>query len=140
MDALYAAANRLETLFPGRSFTLTATRRQRWRSNRRVRLDLVRASSHAHDAIAADAVEIKFIGKKVAMRHEPPHLIVLQRLKVGPVRVIYNGPGDMFDKSGTIVFNKWQRSIQLATVAALDRDRWRYAFACAARSASLRAL
>lgn len=87
-------------------------------------LDLVRPSSHAHDAVARDGrrVEIKLTqGSSVAIRHEPDHLIVLCRPKGGPTRVIFNGPGAAaWAASGRIQTNG-QRPISLTKLVALDR-------------------
>ncbi len=91
LDQLYAASGRLEALFPGRKFTLDG---HLVGSVGEViaaymfDLDLARASSQGHDAFAPDRrqVEIKLTqGNSVAIRHEPEHLVVLQRPKAGPM-------------------------------------------------------
>ena len=127
LETLYASVDRLERLFPGRKFTLdghlvgsigevvAATM---------FGLTLARGSSHGHDAYAADGrqVEIKFTqGKTVAIRHEPGHLIVLHRPPGGPVRVVYNGPGEPPWAAAGAVQSNGQRPISLTRLAALDR-------------------
>ena len=125
LDALYDASEGLESLFPGRKFTLDG---HLVGSIGEVvaaymfGLDLMPASTLGHDAIAPDGrqVEIKLTqGKSIALRHAPQHLIALHRPKGGPVCVIYNGPGD-------IVWTAWgreqrngQRPIGLARLATI---------------------
>lgn len=84
-DSLYGSAERLEALFPGRKFTLDG---HLVGSVGEViaaymfDLTLNPASTMAHDALcpAGRRVEIKFTqGRTVAIRHEPDHLLVLQR-------------------------------------------------------------
>ena len=126
LDALYTSTDRLEALFPGRKFTLDG---HLVGSIGEVvaaymfDLDLLPASSPGHDAIAPDGrrVEVKFTqGRSVALRHEPQHLIVLQRKKGTPVDVIYNGPGvAVWTVCGTKQTNG-QRPISVARLKQLD--------------------
>lgn len=107
LEALYHASSELEEIFPGRKFTLDG---HLVGSVGEVvaaymfDLDLNTASTLAHDAISKDGrqVEIKLTqGSSVSLRHEPEHLIVLQRPRDGPVQVIYNGPGtDAWNAAG----------------------------------------
>lgn len=127
LDELYRATDRLEEIFPGRSFTLDG---HLVGSIGEViaaymfDLGLVRASSQAHDALAGDGrrVEIKLTqGKSAAIRHPPDHLLVLHRPKGGPVRVVYNGPGDApWEQAGKMQSNG-QRTISLRKLEGLDR-------------------
>jgi hypothetical protein len=127
LDQLYAASGRLGALFPGRKFTLDG---HLVGSVGEViaaylfDLDLARASSQGHDAFAPDRrqVEIKLTqGNSVAIRHEPEHLVVLQRPKGGPICVVYNGPGaPAWNAAGKIQTNG-QRPISLKRLAELDR-------------------
>jgi len=126
LDDLYRASDRLVEIFPGRSFTLDG---HLVGSVGEViaaymfDLKLVRASSHAHDAIASDGrrVEIKLTqGSSAAIRHPPDHLIVMHRPKGGPVRVVYNGPGgEPWARAGKKQSNG-QRAIGLKKLEALD--------------------
>lgn len=99
LDSLYTASDGLERMFTGRKFTLDG---HLVGSIGEVvgsyifDLDLNKASTLGHDAIARDGreVEIKLTqGKSIAIRHNPEHLVVLHRQKGGPLRVIFNGPG-----------------------------------------------
>lgn len=127
LDALYRASSSLEALFPGRKFTLDG---HLVGSIGEVvaaymfGLDLLPASSKGRDATAQDgrSVEIKLTqGKQIAMRHEPEHLIVLQRPPGGPVRVVYNGPGiPAWNVAGKCASNG-QCSVGLSRLQALDQ-------------------
>ena len=128
LDDLYAASEGLERLFPGRKFTLDG---HLVGSVGEVvaaymfDLDLNAASTHGHDALSKDGrqVEIKLTqGKGVAIRHEPEHLLVLHRPKGGPVRVIYNGPGDLAWQAAGKMQKNGQRPISLAKLSALDNS------------------
>ena len=128
LNSLYTASGRLEVLFPGRKFTLdghlvgsigevTAAYM--------FDLDLNPASTLGHDAVAHDGrrVEIKLTqGTSIAIRHEPKHMIVLQRLKAGPLRVIYNGPGDAVWAAAGRQASNGQRPISIARLVQLDLD------------------
>ena len=126
LEKLYMASARLGEMFPGRSFTLDG---HLVGSIGEVvaaymfDLDLNPASTQGHDAVARDgrAVEIKLTqGVGVAIRHEPDHLIVLHRPRGGPVRVVFNGPGDVaWNRAGAMQTNG-QRPIRLSTLSALD--------------------
>ena len=101
LDDLYAAADGLERVFPGRKFTLDG---HLVGSIGEVAaadifdLELTPASTMGHDARSRCGrnVEIKLTqGRSVAIRHEPEHLIVLHRPIGGPLRVVFNGPGGL---------------------------------------------
>lgn len=126
LDDLYAASEGLERLFPGRKFTLDG---HLVGSVGEVvaaymfDLDLNTASTLGHDALSKDGrkVEIKLTqGRGVAIRHEPEHLIVLHRPKGGPIRVIYNGPGDLAWQAAGKMQKNGQRPISLAKLRTLD--------------------
>jgi hypothetical protein len=127
LNALYAASDRLESIFPGRKFTLDG---HLVGSVGEViaaymfDLDLVKASSKAHDATTRSGkrVEIKFTqGSSIGIRHEPHHLVVLQRLKDGPVRIVFNGPGNAAWNAAGAMHSNGQRPIGLKKLAELDR-------------------
>ncbi len=126
LDSLYTSSSRLEEIFPGRKFTLDG---HLVGSVGEVvaaymfELDLNPASTLGHDAIAQDGrrVEIKLTqGKSIAIRHEPDHMIALCRPKGGPVRVVYNGPGnDVWAAAGARSSNG-QRPISIAKLVMID--------------------
>jgi hypothetical protein len=127
LDELYRATDRLEEIFPGRSFTLDGHLVDSIGeviAAYMFDLKLSRASRLAHDALAAHGrrVEIKLTqGQSAAIRHPPDHLLVLHRPKGGPVRVVYNGPGDApWDQAGKKQSNG-QRTISLRKLAVLDQ-------------------
>lgn len=126
LEKLYDASARLEAMFPGRKFTLDG---HLVGSIGEVvaaymfDLDLNRASTLGHDALARDGrpVEIKLTqGQAVAIRHEPGHLIVLQRPRGGPVRVVFNGPGEVAWNACGGMASNGQRPIRLSTLTALN--------------------
>ncbi|SPJ27717.1 DUF6998 domain-containing protein [Falsiruegeria mediterranea] len=126
LDDLYSASDGLERIFPGRKFTLDG---HLLGSIGEVvaaymfDLDLNPASTLGHDATAADGrnVEIKLTqGKSVAIRHEPEHLIVLQRPKGGPIRTVYNGPGGSAWEAAGKMQKNGQRPISLSRLVKLD--------------------
>lgn len=125
LDDLYAASEGLERLFPGREFTLDG---HLVGSVGEVvaaymfDLDLNAALTQGHDAVSKDGrkVEIKLTqGKGVAIRHEPEHLIALHRPKGGPMRLIYNVPGDLAWREAGKVQKNGQRPIRLTKLTAL---------------------
>lgn len=127
LDEMYRASARLEALFPGRKFTLDG---HLVGSIGEViaaymfDLELATASSLGHDAFARDGkrVEIKLTqGKSVAIRHEPVHLLALHRPKGGPVRIVYNGPGQAAWNAAGKIQKNGQRPISLSRLAGLDR-------------------
>jgi hypothetical protein len=127
LDDLYTATDRLEEIFPGRSFTLDG---HLVGSIGEViaaymfDLSLNAASSKGHDAIARDGrrVEVKLTQhKSAAIRHPPDHLIVMHRVKGRPVQIVYNGPGtEPWAQAGRIQSNG-QRTISLRKLATLDQ-------------------
>lgn len=127
LEKLYEASARLEAMFPGRKFTLDG---HLVGSIGEVvaaymfDLDLNPASSTGHDAVckAGRRVEIKLTqGASVAIRHVPDHLLVLHRPRGGPVRVVYNGPGEPAWTAAGAMQTNGQRSIRLSTLTRLDQ-------------------
>lgn len=126
LDALYSASERLELMFEGRKFSLDG---HLVGSIGEViaaymfALELMPASNLGYDALASDGrqVEIKLTqGTRVALRHGPEHLLVLQRPKGGSVGVVYNGPGQaVWDRCGNLQKNG-QRPISLSRLRSLD--------------------
>ena len=125
LDDLYGASEGLEGMFPGRKFTLDG---HLVGSIGEVvaaymfDLDLNPASTQGHDAKTSDGrdVEIKLTqGKSVAIRHEPEHLIVLQRAKGQQVRVVFNGPGAIVWNAAGKMQKNGQRPIGLSKLSTL---------------------
>ena len=128
LDELYSASERLERLFPGRSFPLDGHlvgSMGEVIAAYMFNLDLLAASNFGHDAIAENGklVEVKLTqGNRVSIRHQPEHLIALQRPKGGQVCVIYNGPGALaWENAGTMQKNG-QRAISLSKLTKLNRS------------------
>lgn len=125
LDALYAATDRLETIFPGRKFSLDGHlvgSIGEVLAAYMFDLDLFRGSTKGHDAAARGgrSVEVKLTQQKsVAIRHQPDHLIVLRRERGKPLEVVYNGPGKRaWDQAGKKQSNG-QRPIGVAKLRAL---------------------
>jgi hypothetical protein len=128
LEAMYSASDRLEVLFPGRKFTLDG---HLVGSIGEViaaymfDLNLLRGSNKGHDAKAKDGrnIEIKLTqGNSVSIRHEPDHLIVLQRRKGTRVSVVFNGPGALAWEHAGKKQDNGQRPISLAKLRELDRS------------------
>lgn len=126
LDALYSATDRLETMFPGRKFTLDGHlvgSVGEVLAAYMFDLDLVRGSTMGHDAKTRSGrnVEIKLTqGNVVAIRHEPEHLLVLQRQKGTKVRVIFNGPGALAWENAGKMQSNGQRPISLQKLRQLN--------------------
>lgn len=126
LDQLYASSDELETLFPGRKFTLDG---HLVGSVGEVvaaymfGLELNPASTIAHDARAADGrqVEIKLTqGKRISIRHDPEHLIVLTRPKGSKIDVVYNGPGGQVWSACGKMQKNGQRPISITKLKMLN--------------------
>jgi hypothetical protein len=126
LDALYSAIDRLETMFPGRKFTLDGHlvgSVGEVLAAYMFDLDLVRGSNKGHDAKTRSGrnVEIKLTqGNVVAIRHEPEHLLVLQRQNGMKVRVVFNGPGALAWESAGKMQRNGQRPISLQKLSRLN--------------------
>lgn len=128
LDDLYAAADGLERVFPGRKFTLDG---HLVGSIGEVAaayifdLELNPGSTMGHDARSRCGrnVEIKLTqGRSVAIRHEPEHLIVLHRPIGGPIRVVFNGPGALAWTAAGRMQKNGQRPISLSRLFQISRD------------------
>jgi len=126
LDALYTASDRLETLFPGRKFTLDGHlvgSIGEVLAAYMFDLSLLRGSNKGHDATTHDGrkVEVKMTqGYSVAIRYEPDHLIVLQRIKGSKVNVVFNGPGTIIWKNAGKLQSNGQRPISVQKLRQLD--------------------
>jgi hypothetical protein len=125
VQCLYEIVNELEALFPGRAFTpdghLVGSIGEVIAAHR-YKLTLRPSSNAAHDAIASNGtkVEIKATqGKRVALRAEPEHLIVLQLSKDGTSREVYNGPGPEVWAACSPMGKNGQRGISLTRLREL---------------------
>lgn len=125
VDSLYQSVDRLQAMFAGRKFTLDG---HLVGSLGEViacymfNLTLNTASTKGHDAIASDGrhVEIKFTqGNSVAIRHEPAHLVVLQRLRGMPLTVVFNGSGEVAWQNAGRLGKNGQRAISISKLKAL---------------------
>ena len=123
LDALYNAAEGLERLFPERKFTLDG---HLVGSIGEVvaaymfDLRLLPTGTSRHDARTRDGREVEITltqGKSFTLRHPPEHLIALHRPKGGPMRVVYNGPGDVAWAAGGKEQRGGQRTIGLSRLA-----------------------
>lgn len=130
LDALYRATDRLEQLFPGRKFTpdghLVGSIGEVVAAYM-FDLDLRRGSNKGHDAVtrgnngAVRQVEVKLTqGTSVAVRHEPAHLIVLQRKKGHRVEVVFNGPGQEAWAGARNFGSNGQRPISVSKLRELN--------------------
>lgn len=128
LDQLYNASNGLERLFPGRKFTLDG---HLVGSIGEVvaayifDLGLKPASTLAHDATSPDGKNVKIKltqGDRVAIRHEPEHLIVLHRPKGGPMRIVFNGPGGLARAAAGKMHKNGQRPISLSRLRQLAEE------------------
>ncbi len=126
LDELYQASEGLERIFPGRRFALDG---HLVGSIGEViaaymfNVELSKASTQGHDATAPDGrrVEIKFTqGNRVAIRHQPEHLIVLRRTRGGPLEVVYNGPGCVAWNEAGKEGSNGQRPIAVSRLRKLD--------------------
>lgn len=128
LNSLYANVEALETIFPGRKFTLDG---HLVGSIGEVvaaymfDLRLTPGSNKGYDALAPDgrAVEIKFTqGKTVGLRHCHDHVLILCKPKGTPLYVVYNGPGGLlWDAAGPVQKNG-QRPIGISRAAGLDAE------------------
>jgi len=127
LDDLYTASDGLEQMFPGRKFTLDGHlvgSVGEFVAAYLFDLDLNPASTQGHDAKARDGreVEIKLtMGKSVAIRDEPEHLLVLHRPKGGPIQVIFNGPGASAWNAAGKMQKNGQRPVSLARLSILAK-------------------
>jgi|SRR6056297_1120027 len=88
-------------------------------------LDLNPASTFRHDATSREGrnVEIKLTqGRGIAIRHEPEHLLVLHRPRVGPIQVVFNGPGVIAWAGAGKMQKNGQRPISLSKLALLSDE------------------
>ncbi|NUH64892.1 hypothetical protein HTT03_06210 [Sulfitobacter sp. S0837] len=133
LDDLYAAADGLERVFPGRKFTLDGHlvgSIDEVAAAYIFDLDLNPASTMRHDARSPCGrnVEIKLTqGRSVAIRHEPEHLIALRRPIGGPIQVVFNSPGVLaWTAAGRMQKKRTKADLVVAAIADFPRcsSRW----------------
>jgi hypothetical protein len=124
---LYAIVEKLEAMFPGRSFTpdghMVGSIGEAW-AEWLFDLTLLPSSTETHDAKSADGrfVQIKATqGTSVALYGDPEVLLVLSLARDGSASVVYNGPGAPVWSAAGKVGKNGQRPISLAKLRALDR-------------------
>ena len=145
VGSLYDIVSRLETLFPGRKFTLDGHlvgSIGEVLAAHRYGLTLLPASAEGHDATAADnrLVQIKATqARSVGLRSEPEHLIVLKLSSDGMASEVYNGPGALPWQHAGKMQKNGQRSVGVARLGALMSEvsaADRLTSACSGRSAA----
>ncbi len=125
---MYELVHQLETLFPGRHFTLDGHlvgSVGEVLAAHDYGLELLSSSTHRHDARASDGrlVQIKATqGERMALRDEPDFLIVLRIGADGRHKEFYNGPGRLVWPYVSPPQKNGQRSITLHKLARLQRE------------------
>lgn len=126
LQQIYSHVQRLEELFPGRSFTpdghMVGSIGEAW-ARWMYGLTLLPSSAECHDATCSDGrfVQIKATqgNSSVAMYGESKHLVVLQITPTGLPIEVYNGPGATpWNEAGKVQKNG-QRSIRLSRLRVL---------------------
>ena len=120
IEELYQIVARLESMYPGRKFTLDGPlvgSIGEVIAKERYGLELLPSSSERHDAVAKDGRMVQI--KATQINSEPEYLIVLKLDKRGQAEEIYNGPGKpAWDGCGRMQKNG-QRAISLAKLRRL---------------------
>ena len=125
VQRLYAVVAELETLFPGRKFTLDGHlvgSIGEVLAAHYYGLDLLPSSAPVHDAIATDGrmVQVKATqAKSVGLRAEPDHLLVLRLKPDGSFEEVYNGPGGPVWESAGKMQKNGQRPIGVAKLTRI---------------------
>jgi hypothetical protein len=122
---LYRIVGRLETLFPGRRFTLDGHlvgSIGEVLAAYAYGLELLPPSTETHDAQAEDGrlIQIKATQRtSVGLRSAPEYLLVLKILPGGDWQEIYNGPGRIAWQNAGKMQKNGQRSITVGKLAQL---------------------
>ena len=127
LATLYGVVDRLESLFPGRKFTLDGHlvgSIGEVIAAHMFDLTLLAGSSPGHDAAADDGrkVQIKLTQgtQRVALRAEPEHLLVLRLSRDRSIDVVYNGKGHTPWSNAGNPQKNGQRQISLARLRNID--------------------
>ena len=125
VEQLYGIVQQLESLFPGRPFTLDGHlvgSLGEVLAAQHYSLALLPPSAERHDAKASDGrlVQVKATQvNRVSLSSCPDHLLVLRVARDGTFHEVYNGPGKLaWDATGKLQKNG-QRSVGLAKLAKL---------------------
>ena len=100
VNELFTISRELESMFPGRHFTpdghLVGSLGECLAAYH-YELELLPASTKGYDAVKGDRkIEIKAtLGKRIALRSQPDHLLVLKLFENGSFSEVFNGPGDV---------------------------------------------
>lgn len=114
---LYKLVAELESLFPGRHFTLDGHlvgSIGEVLAAYHYDLELLPASVETHDALSASGVRVQIKATQVGhigIRAEPEHLLVLGLDKAGQHYEIYNGPGKLAWNAAGMMQKNGQRRI-----------------------------
>lgn len=125
---LFAITNELESLYPGRRFTIdghTIGSIGEVLVAEKLKLDLLPNSTEKHDAIDSEGrlYQIKATTKdRVALSAEPDNLIVIKIFSDGTWDTIYNGPGrPIWENTGKKQKNG-QRPITLSKIQKIKSE------------------
>ena len=128
IEDLYALVDKLEQLFPGRSFTpdghLVGSIGEVVAAHR-YNLQLLPASAACHDATSESGilVQIKATqGRSVGLRAEPEHLLVLKISRNGSTSEAFNGPGSLAWRAAGRMQKNGQRSISISKLQDLMEE------------------
>lgn len=128
VQQLYATADRLEALFPGRKLTpdghLVGSIGEVLAAHI-YGLSLLPGSTEGHDARAGTGllVQVKATQRdRISLYSQPQHLIVLRLLRDGSCEEIYNGPGaEPWIRAGAVQKNG-QRCISTSALGRLMKS------------------
>ena len=125
---LYQIVDDLESMFPGRPFTLDGHligSIGEVLAAHRYGLTLLPASAPTHDAkspcgklVQVKATQVKSIG----IRAEPEHLLVLKILSDGTFDTVFNGPGNVVWNAAGKMQKNGQRAVSVSKMKALMCD------------------
>jgi hypothetical protein len=125
---LFAITNELESLYPGRKFTIdghTIGSIGEVLAAEKLKLDLLPNSTEKHDAIDSEGrlYQIKATTKdRVALSAEPDNLIVIKIFSDGTWDIIYNGPGRPIWKNTGKKQKNGQRPITLSKIQKIKSE------------------
>lgn len=98
---LYQTVNELESMFPGRHFTLDGHivgSLGECLVADAYSLELITASNKGYDAVTASGLQVEIKATQshsVSFRSQPQHTIIIKILSDGTFEEIYNGPGTL---------------------------------------------
>jgi hypothetical protein len=125
---IQAVVNELEVMYPERRFTLDGHligSVGEVIASEYYGLELMPTGARCHDATCPDGrnVQIKLTQKnRVAINHEPDHLLVLKLTESGEIEEVYNGPGRPAWNAAGKMQRNGQRPIALNRLRTLDNQ------------------